>query len=1248
MNRKRVIALLLALTLAAAPAVNVLAEESGRAEDSVRDKEEIKKEQKKDEDEDDQEEEQITSLEDANETIETYRAEDSETEWEEIYIRSEADWASFVRRCRLDTWSQNKKVYLTQDLDLARIDEQCVPTFGGYFDGQGNTIRGLSIQDPVSYAGLFCYTQRSAVIVNLNVNGNIVPDGKRMAVGGIVGDNSGILMNCTFDGKVTANDYVGGLAGFNEASGILIECTNKGSITGAHYTGGMVGENDGNIVSCTNEADVNITNEDKGMSLEDINLADYANGLLDLDNNNSKADNSSALNNTVDTGGIAGLSSGIIQYSTNSGTVGYEHVGYNVGGIVGRQSGYVLSCENTGKVYGRKDVGGIAGQAEPYVAVDLSEDIAYQLTDNINELHDLIDTMLDDAGSESDTISNRLSIIQGFADKALDNTSYLADRTVEWADGMVGAANETMSRIDYVMDEDGKDGGVVDQTNQAVGNGHKAVEDLGNALDALDVYQYLSEDEKKRYDDAKEQMQKAAEEYNDNYTRYVKAYDQYYIAERAANATVEVTDADGNTTTVPKYQGNNPDYAGATETDIKPVKESTINESWTFGTVGSASDYIGVDYWDHCKYDGSGLTSAVELGKTDDETQNKLDNELKADAAKEVSDHSTEIDTSSRSYADAEYAKAHPGHTYTKDVTDWTQTIYDIVMAHTDEMSEAARKDAEKAVDNLQAATGNLKTAGSETKRIWDTVNGMYDIVLPQLGSEYRSTTNSLATNLKGISENMGYLNGEMNGSSDVLLDDMKAITDKFSSIMLLYTDAIDGVLDMDYSTAFEDVSVEDADTSTDATIADSHNGGVVQGDINVAGIAGTMAIEYDFDLESDVTGIDDARANSTFLTKCVMRQNKNTGKITAQKSYAGGISGRQEMGIILRCENYGTVKSNSGDYVGGIAGQSLSYILNSYAKCTVSGDEYVAGITGSGSDIEDCYAMVRPQDTTAFAGAIAGEVDETGTVLGNYFVADDMAGIDRISYSGKAEPITYAELMNVEGIPKEFDTMRITFYADDVEVAKAECAYGGSLSETLYPDIPVKDGFYADWDVKELKNVTFDTDVMVEYVRYLTTLAGAQKRDNKQSVLLVDGSFKQGSVLSVGSETEENYASLKNITECWKVKVPDDGSTTHQFRYQAPEGQTKGVTIYVKTGDTWQETETELMGAYHLFTVDGNAAEIAVSVKEKGIKDYLPYIIGGVVVVGGALVLIIKKKSAKMKKAKTEEKNGTEDVPVS
>ena len=1199
MNKKRVLALLLATSLASAPVFPVLAEE---------------------------EEEKVTSLEDANEVIETYQTENDEDEWEEIYITSEEDWEDFVQNCQLDTWSQNKKVYLTQDISLAGHENQTVPTFGGYFDGQGYTVRGLSIQDPVSYTGLFCYTQQSAVIVNLNVNGNVAPDGKRMVIGGIVGDNSGILMNCTYDGRVSANDYVGGIVGFNEVSGILIECSNKAGVSGAHYTGGIVGENNGNIVNCINEGDINITNEDQAMSLEDIDLTQYTNSLLDLDNSNSKADNASAVNSTVDTGGIAGLSSGVIQYCTNKGTVGYEHVGYNVGGIAGRQSGYIYACDNEGKIYGRKDVGGITGQAEPYVAVDLSEDIAYQLTDNINKLHDLVNTMVDDAGTESETISSRLSVIQSFTDKALDNSAYLADRTVEWADGMIGAANETMSRIDYVMDETAKSGGVLDQTKDAAGNVKDATSDLTKTVDALDIYQYLSDDEKSRYDNAKDNMKKASEDYSGYYADYLNAADQYYIAYCA---------------------WTDPGKYNNTESDLKPVRNGTIDDNWVWpGPTPDYTSYADVERWMHCTYDSSGaLLAAYELGNTNDSAQDDIDNELKRDAAQEVANNAASIDADAKSYADSQYTANHSG-TYATNMADWAQTMSDIILAHTDDMTGNAKDNAKNAVSDLQAAAGNMHDAGNETKRIWDTVNGMYDIVLPQLGGEYRSTTNSLAVNLKGISENMGYLNGEMLGSSDVLLADMEAINDQFSSIMLLYTDAIDGVLDMDYSAAYEDVSIDDAETNTDAVIADSYNRGAVQGDLNVSGIAGTMAIEYDFDLESDVTGIDDAKANSTFLTKCVMRQNENTGKITAQKSYAGGIVGLQELGIVLRCENYGTIKSNAGDYVGGIAGQSLSYILKSYAKCTVSGDEYVAGITGSGSDIEDCYAIVRLQDATAFAGAIAGEVDETGSVLSNYFVSDELAGIDRISFHGKAEPMSYEDMLEVEGIPDEFRKMVITFYADDVEVSRAECAYGGSVSEALYPDIPVKDGFYADWDVKELKNVKNDTDVTVEYVRYLTTLASMQKRNNKQSVILVDGEFEEGSTIQVSSGKPENYASLEDITECWKVEFTDDGNATHQFRYQAPDGQTKGVTIYVKTGETWTEADTELMGTYYLFDVDGNKAEIAVSVKDKGVKAYLPFIIGGVVVVGAVVVVIVKKKKTGKKEKAVVEKND-EQEPV-
>lgn len=69
----------------------------------------------------------------------------------------------------------------------------------------------------------------------------------------------------------------------------------------------------------------------------------------------------------------------MIQSCTNTGSVGYEHMGYNVGGIAGRQSGYLDGCRNTGTVQGRKDVGGIAGQLEPQVTLRYNEDLLDQL-----------------------------------------------------------------------------------------------------------------------------------------------------------------------------------------------------------------------------------------------------------------------------------------------------------------------------------------------------------------------------------------------------------------------------------------------------------------------------------------------------------------------------------------------------------------------------------------------------------------------------------------------------------------------------------------------------------------------------------------------------------------------------------------------------------------------------------------------------------------------------------------------------
>lgn len=1189
-----------AVLLSSLPAVSVWAEED-KSEEQV------------------EAEKAVSTVEEANETIASYK--DEETEWEEITISSVEELTAFAGDCRLDTWSQNKKVYLAADIDLAGENFVSIPTFGGYFDGQGHTIGGFSVHKPISYTGLFNYTQESAVIANLKVEGTVRPTGKQMVVGGIVGDNSGILLNCVFEGIVEANDYVGGITGYNEISGVVMESEARGTVTGAHYTGGIAGENAGNIAGCLNRADVNISSEDGVKSLEDINFGQYATGFLgSLEGGaDEKSDKLPASENMVDTGGIVGHSTGIIQNCVNKGAVGYDHVGYNVGGIAGRQSGYVYHCSNNGKIYGRKDVGGIVGQAEPYIAVDLSEDIVRQLSDHINTLHDQVGKMLDDAGDRSDVLSNRLSVIQAFADKALDDTHSLADRTTEWTDSMMDSVNEAVNRFDYVMDETAKEGGVIDHATDAAQDAEQAADELEAAVNKLDLYQYMTPEEKEQYDQAKKAIKEAGKKHAEDVTKITEAYENYYIGKAAGADTTY-------------------------EYDLKPVRESGVDSGWGFVSIPFAdvpASYTGITGWVHYNRDSG---ESREFPLTDSSAQAEADRKVQEKANAEMAANSIAVADAAADYADKQYRDAHGGASYAVDMQRNLQTMTDIASRHADEMAEDARKQLGEAASSAKSAAGNLQEMGTETKNILTDLNERPDIAFPKLGEDYRSTTGSLNSNLKSISENMNYLNDEMSSSGDLLGDDLADVNDRFSEIMLLYTDALDGVLDMDYSDIYEDASQENAEESIDATIADCSNSGNVEADLNVSGIAGTMAIEYDFDLESDITGLDDARVNSTFLTKCVLRQNVNQANVKAQKSYAGGVCGLQEMGMVLRCENYGRITSTTGDYVGGIAGQSLSHIRQSYAKCTVEGGEYVAGIAGWGNGIDHCAVMVKVKEADAFSGAIAGKVSDNAELADNYFVSEEIAGVDRISYSGKAEPVSYQTLLQAEGLPANFRKMKITFYADDEEVGMVECPYGGAVALEKYPNIPVKDGFYADWDNKELTNVKLDEDVSVEYVRYLTTLAGSWMRDNGQSTLLADGRFHREDKLIV-DKLDADAAGValpqdeeaEGPTECWQITVPDDGAQVHQIRYQAPQGQTEGVKIYVQDGAGWKKAETELMGIYHLFPAEGNSVKIAVSVTEKGIMDYIVFITVGAVVLILAIALIVHKKHKKRKELKVE-----------
>ena len=1157
-------------------------------------------------------ENQVDVDEDIKEDVESQIPE----EWEEIYLSTPEDVLELAENCKLDIWSANKIVYLTQNISLVGKEFTGIPTFAGIFDGQGYSISEVTIEKGLSYCGFFCNVQKNAIVKDLSVSGSVSPSGEPTILGGIAGDNSGTIMDCTFKGVVSGNDYVGGICGINELSGVITGCEVGGYIHGKHFTGGIAGENMGDIIRCTNNSFVNTTNVDTALTAEAItNITKVINLIR---NNSSSPEEADPDTTTTDEGGIAGLSIGIITRCINNGDVGYEHVGYNVGGIAGRQSGYILSCSNNGKILGRKDVGGIAGQAEPYITVDLSSDIAYQLTEALGKLHDIVTVTLSDAKAQSNVISNRLAVIQQFTSGAIEDVRYIADGAVDYANGVSGAATEAFARVDYALDEASKDGGVLDQASSAASNVKASASELKSAISHIDIDSYMTETEKEDYANAKAALESAAAQYEELFTRAYTPYYNYYVHEGKGNLSETVN------------------YI------LSDTGEAADETSWSLAAV--VTD-IESNPQTGTALDGTWLHPSDEASfpVTDSEDERyEKDVELAASAA-------SSAETAASDYAKAKY-QSENGQSYSDTISTASMTMLEITARHLDEMADDVRSDTQASMNSLSDAADNLKSVGSETKSIMSNLAGRDNIQFPQFSSEYKAHTTSLANNLQGVNDNFGLLNSEANNATGVLVDDLQRLFDQMNVIMLLYTDAIDGVLEMDYTTSYEDVSFSEAEATMDATIDSCSNYGKVEGDINSAGVAGTMAIEYEFDLEGDVTGITDSKLNTSYITKCVLRDNKNYGEIVGEKSYVGGICGMQEMGIILNGGNYGNITSSSGEYVGGVVGSSLSYVVSSFSRGILKGSSYIGGIAGEGMHVRNSFSLVDIQDADNLYGAICGHENEDGEVRGNYFVSDSLAGIDKISYTQKAEPVSYDDAVSgslfaedEKPVPYEFNYLYVTFILDDEDadgkqtISKTRKKYGESLTESEYPEIPEKDGFYVVWDVESIESVNKDTLVTATYTRFLTTLSdeSVPTADGiHQSDILVDGVFRDGDKLEV-AKTEEitvENASRELVQKStafttYNIHIPDDGSTEHAIRFKPLADFMQLADDYtvmqVVDGHEVVLEKSGTMGDYDIYNVTGN--DVTIEIKYEGIlKNSYFYVAIAVVIVLVLLILII------------------------
>ena len=1086
------------------------------------------------------------------------------SEMTQIHISDYEDWCGLARKCSLDSWSRDKYVILTDNIDFSMKEFMPIPYFAGIFEGNGYTVNKAAYTDERSSIGIFSKTAESAVIRNLNVIGVVKPSGEVFNIGGIAGENAGLIANCSYDGYVEGFEYVGGIAGYNVQTGIITGCTIKGKITGLHHVGGIAGANSGLITGCSGSADINTVTKDTETGIADIKVEEMFTSLLNIGKEEGNKKSLSASDSPIDIGGIAGNNTGEISSCISDSTVGYEHVGYNVGGIAGRQSGYIHNCTNTGYVRGRKDAGGIVGQAEPYIRLDLSADIIAQISTAINNLHDSVDQTIKDTDNSSAAVSARLNVVKSFADRALSDTGYLANGTEDFVNGVVSSTNELIGRAEYIIGESSKRDGPLEDIADAGSNLRNAASDLERAAEDLDVYNYLDDGEKARYDDAK----KAIEDATDEYEEY---YEEFYESPEAATKREE-------------------------------ERQKYIDEK------ADAGEWPSHDYDD--------LTDAQKK-----EADRAADAAVAAWAAEEA-----------KNKYDSVHAADTPPKTYLEVMSENAAVIADIIFAHADEIVDNERRDGKAATKDLKKMAQNLKDAGRGFREIISDIAGRSPVRFPELSDEFRMHTNSLVSNIQGMSDNLGFLNSEMQGSTDKVCTDLEGVNDRFSALMLLFTDAMDGALEMDYSEVFEDESNDVCEDSVDATIADCENRGNVNADINTGGITGTMAQEYDFDLEGDLTGVKDAAKKSTYRTKCVLRDDTNRGEIKGKKSYVGGVCGLHEIGTILRCSDFAKVSSETSDYVGGIAGRSYATIKNSYEKGILAGQSYIGGIAGAGTDMIGCASMPTVTSGKDFIGAIAGSADNGGKLKDNVFVSRDLAGIDRISLAGKAEPIEYTELLAMDGSSSDFSSMNVSFIVDGKTVAKtvkhfgdavlaedlpseAEIVQGGTVDGKKPADddkVELSDDEYIEWETDGDMTVYSDSEVKGDIVRYALTLASEQVRPNKQSVFLVDGRFSKNDALIVTAVSGEGSSAVE-----YKLHIPDDGKISHRIRYQKAE-DAGDVSVMLLTGGVYSEIECGTFGKYLTFEAEGNDISVKISEKEK--KSMFPVIIGA----GSAAALLV------------------------
>lgn len=555
----------------------------------------------------------------------------------------------------------------------------------------------------------------------------------------------------------------------------------------------------------------------------------------------------------------------------------------------------------------------------------------------------------------------------------------------------------------------------------------------------------------------------------------------------------------------------------------------------------------------------------------------------------------------------------------------------------------------EDATGHLQNSADSLKAALKDTGSIIEYANGRPDIRFSTLGDAFDTDRENLHAQLKGMSQSLLSLNADTSGYSDVINNDLRAVNDQVNLVFGLLTDTLTNYDGLDIDELYEDVDIEKADGITAGKTDNCTNRGIVQGDINVGGIAGAMSIDEE-DPEDNAAGNMDYQVGRKYFTSCVITNCVNEGYITAKKDGVGGIVGYMRHGTVIDSEGYGSVESTEGDFAGGICGESLTVIRHCYALCSVSGNKNVGGIAGCADTLKDCYSMADCTDTAGKKGAIAGQIVsyeesmDREKVSGNYYVSDTLCGIDGISYAGSAEPIDYGQLLATPDLPAPFRHLKVIFRVGDSCLGEQEVAFGESLAGLNYPEIPEKEGYYGVWPDCSEKIMTGNLFITGEYREDVTVIQSRDaytKEGRDKPYALVEQRFTEDTVLNVAisdAAPPEAAAGHENIIYDISLEhAGDGGPDTFSVRLYNPYG--KKAEVWGYTEGTWNKLQSKARGQYLQVDMTGTKQTFCVFEDTLDIRLMAGCAVGFVLL--GLTVILIKKNKKTRAGKKTAEGAG-------